>query len=304
MNNTTVPWKCEITSKFIDTGLCWPGGYGRGKHGGEEILTCPDIKYLNWFINDPESTYLESPMWMRFKEKHTAEVKAIRLEVFRKSIPSKDYALSDSQEKSAKFIKDNLLNVITRQDHIAKLCGGAGYGKSYVMKTILRDSLDVGYFPAIMAPSRVATDNLKTGLFEFQALSMSTIASGLKLDKIYDEENVSYIWCSDSDSAVKMLLSDGNLLCIDEFSMVGDDVGTRLVAAAYKHKGLLLVIGDDHQLPPIGQATKSLFCDIPVSTTLTTPCVTPRTVTFTWSNKQHGLTRTRFHGRYSQTLTR
>jgi hypothetical protein len=47
---------------------------------------------------------------------------------------------------------------------------------------------------------------------------------------------------------------------VDECSMVADDIANRLLEAAAWFGGKLLLVGDERQLPPVGQRTKSVLC--------------------------------------------
>jgi hypothetical protein len=151
---------------------------------------------------------------------------------------------------------------------VVRLEGGAGYGKSYAVKKLLLQLREAGIQSKACAISYVATQVLARDL-EPYGFTAETVARTLKLAKVFNDGVETYEMTRDSLDAAKALTSTGNLLCVDEASMVNDEMAAMLMESV--NGGTLLLVGDRYQLPPVGQETTSICCDTPNPATLNEP---------------------------------
>jgi hypothetical protein len=156
---------------------------------------------------------------------------------------------------------DLLYSLIKAGEPVVRLSGGAGYGKSYTIKKLLMTLREQdGIQSCAAATSYVATQVLAQGLDPY-GIESATIARTLKLQKIFEDGVESYNLSQDSREAARDLMSPGRALVIDEDSMVGDEIATLLLEEG--SGGTLILVGDRHQLPPVGQDRVSLCCATP-----------------------------------------
>lgn len=142
--------------------------------------------------------------------------------------------LSEKQKSAVYMVLQNAVSVIT---------GGAGTGKTTVLKVILFCLKHLG--------ESLETDNLllaaPTGkaairMTEATGYSASTIHKGLGLmgeeEYIHDEADINYI--------------DQSIVVCDEYSMSDMNLAYRLFIAIPRHKCRILLLGDVGQLPSVG----------------------------------------------------
>lgn len=152
----------------------------------------------------------------------------------------------------------------------ARLEGGAGYGKSFTVYELARRAMRMGITVRACATSYVATQVLAKQLAPL-GCEVRTIASMLRLAKVEFEDQEDYITSEKTGQRLVELLDQGQLLIVDEYSMVADELGCELMHGAASMGGKLLAVGDLKQLPPVKQSTDSVLSSIPVSYTLTQP---------------------------------
>ena len=128
---------------------------------------------------------------------------------------------------------------ITRPRDLAIVTGYAGTGKS-AMLGIARDEWErAGYHVVGAALSGIAAENLESG----SGIASRTIAS------------LEHHWSQDRD-----LLTDRNVLVIDEAGMIGSRQMERVISEAEKRGAKVVLVGDPEQLQAIeaGAAFRSL----------------------------------------------
>jgi exodeoxyribonuclease-5 len=166
---------------------------------------------------------------------------------------------------------DKLLSQIDAGYNVVRLSGGAGYGKSYTVLKLLTELRKRGLQCRACATSYVATQVLAQQL-EPYGFECATVARTVKLQKVFQDGVEDYILTPDSYEAAAKILSPGNVLVVDEGSMVADLIGEMLIEAARTRGGLLILVGDEFQLPPVKQETLSICSTTPDdAATLTEP---------------------------------
>lgn len=159
-------------------------------------------------------------------------------------------------------VVDKLLRQIDAGASIVRLSGGAGVGKSYTVLKLLLELRTRGYQCRACATSYVATQVLAQQL-EPYGFECATVARTIKLQKVFENGVEDYILTPDSYEAAAKALSPGNVLVVDECSMVSDTIGEALIDAARTRGGLLVFVGDECQLPPVKQETLSICSTTP-----------------------------------------
>ena len=139
--------------------------------------------------------------------------------------------LSEKQKEAIEAINDNNVCVIT---------GGPGTGKTTIIKTIIEIFKKNGMKPVLCAPTGRAAKKM-TEATEEEAKTLHRL---LEIGKISDE-NQSMI----TDISVAPI--DGDIVIVDETSMVDLFLMNYLCKALYKGTKLVLV-GDIDQLPSVG----------------------------------------------------
>ena len=226
-----------------------------GKHAGTVIKDLPPF-YVDWLLAKAMHPWVE---W------HREALEYSRHYVDEDSLP--EYELQEDQAQAADAIVTQLLEGSTP---VARLQGPAGSGKSFTVQDIVIRARRAGYIVRAAATSYVATNNLARDLDPI-GVETKTIASLLRLDVQYNGPQELYVPGYDTDAVLAEILQTGNLLCIDEYSMVDDLIGDTLIRAAYQHGGKLLVIGDAHQLPSPSQGWDSVLCRVEPSAELWIP---------------------------------
>lgn len=225
-----------------------------GKFKGQSLADIEDVGYLNWSLKtgtgDPDSFV------GRFVARNGDALKARVRELVSQVAAS--YTLHPSQVAAVDAIDAAVLQGNTP---CARLDGGAGYGKSFTTLDVVRRAQTAGYEVQACATSYVATQVLGR-MLERIGVRPRTIASLCRLDKIDDEDRESYEVTEHTHEQMADLLKRGHLLVLDEWSMVGDEIAQPLIDYATRLGGKLLVVGDSHQLPPVGQREASAFASI------------------------------------------
>lgn len=177
------------------------------------------------------------------------------------------YTLGVDQQQAS----DEICNSLFEQDKpIHRLQGGAGYGKSFAVIDITLRAKRAGYKVRACATSYVATQNLAKDL-EPLGVECATIARTLRLDVEYHGPKEMYIAGANTQEVLVDILAEGNLLVVDEYSMVDDVIASVLTTAVQMYGGKLLVVGDVYQLPSPAQDWDSALCHVQPVSTLTIP---------------------------------
>lgn len=237
-----------------------------GKHKGEP-LSSVDTGYLKWMLQKSE----QPDAWdglvyfvedyrrdivdeIDHRERQTMEAGAAKL------------TLTPHQKEVAEQVLD-----VLEDEGMARLEGGAGYGKSYTTAEVLIDLRRRGLPVRACATSYVATQVLRQNLSPF-GFEANTIARTLKQSKVWDRDQEVYVLTDDSRGAAEYLFRGGGVLLVDEYSMVNDEIAEFLLEEARRAGGRLIAVGDLKQLPPVKQETPSIFAtEVPAGGTLKIP---------------------------------
>ena len=139
--------------------------------------------------------------------------------------------LSEKQKEAIKAINDNNVCVIT---------GGPGTGKTTIIKTIIDIFKYNEMKPVLCAPTGRAAKKMTEATGE----EAKTLHRLLEIGKISDDNPTMY-------SEVSVAPIDGDIVIVDEMSMVDLFLMNYLCKALYKGTKLVLV-GDIDQLPSVG----------------------------------------------------
>lgn len=232
-----------------------------GKHSGTPITDLPH-DYIDWLLKmrrEPDS-------WVgNWAKDHEDQLYKVLTTITPDSVP--EYKLADDQRLAADDIVFAFLNEDAR---VYRLQGGAGYGKSFAAIDVVIRMKAAGFIVRACAPSYVAAQNLGKDL-EPLGVPCATIARTIGLGVVWNKDDDEYVVTDDTLKKVDSLFTSRSLLIVDEYSMVGNDVGKLLYNTAIANNSRLLVIGDSYQLPCPKQDEDSFLCSVEPHSTLTIP---------------------------------
>lgn len=137
------------------------------------------------------------------------------------------------------------------------LCGAAGTGKTFLVKTLIKNcNLSFSQI-GIAAPTHKACRILSESI-SLPNININTIQSDLGLRPNYDidnfdENNIQF------DPRGRIKIDDYALYIIDESSMLPSNLCKYLEKLCKGNKSKLLYIGDSYQLPPVREIASSAF---------------------------------------------
>ena len=143
-----------------------------------------------------------------------------------------DILLSEKQKESIRAINDNNVTIIT---------GGPGTGKTTIIKSIIEIYKQKKYKIVLCAPTGRAAKRMT----ETTGEEASTLHRLLEIGKV-DEESL-----FKKDSEYQGAPIDGDIIIVDEVSMVDMFIMSYLLDCIYQGTKLILV-GDSDQLPSVG----------------------------------------------------
>ena len=143
-----------------------------------------------------------------------------------------DILLSEKQKEAIRAINDNNVTIIT---------GGPGTGKTTIIKSIIEIYKQKKYKIVLCAPTGRAAKRMS----ETTGEEASTLHRLLEIGKV-DEESL-----FKKNSEYKGALIDGDIIIVDEVSMVDMFIMSYLLDCIYQGTKLILV-GDSDQLPSVG----------------------------------------------------
>ena len=185
---------------------------------------------------------------MRLKDaRNTKKVANIEKEL--KLVEEKtDIILSDKQKEAIRAINDNNVTIIT---------GGPGTGKTTIIKSIIEIYKTRKYKIVLCAPTGRAAKRMT----ETTGEEASTLHRLLEIGKVDEESLIK------KDVEYQGAPIDGDIIIVDETSMVDMFVMSYLLRCIYKGTKLILV-GDTDQLPSVGPG--SVLKDLIASHKITT----------------------------------
>ena len=143
-----------------------------------------------------------------------------------------DIILSEKQKEAVKAINDNNVTIIT---------GGPGTGKTTIIKSIIEIYKQKKYKIVLCAPTGRAAKKMS----ETTGEEASTLHRLLEIGKV-DEESL-----FKKDNEYQGAPIDGDIIIVDEVSMVDMFIMSYLLDCIYQGTKLILV-GDSDQLPSVG----------------------------------------------------
>ena len=156
--------------------------------------------------------------------------------------------LSDKQKEAIRAINDNNVTIIT---------GGPGTGKTTIIKSIIEIYKTKKYKIVLCAPTGRAAKRMT----ETTGEEASTLHRLLEIGKVDEESLIK------KDVEYQGAPIDGDIIIVDETSMVDMFVMSYLLGCIYKGTKLILV-GDTDQLPSVGPG--SVLKDLITSNKITT----------------------------------
>ena len=159
-----------------------------------------------------------------------------------------DILLSEKQKEAIRAINDNNVTIIT---------GGPGTGKTTIIKSIIEIYKQKKYKIVLCAPTGRAAKRMT----ETTGEEASTLHRLLEIGKV-DEESL-----FKKDNEYQGVPIDGDIIIVDEVSMVDMFIMSYLLDCIYKGTKLILV-GDCDQLPSVGPG--SVLKDLIASEKITT----------------------------------
>ena len=159
-----------------------------------------------------------------------------------------DILLSEKQKEAIRAINDNNVTIIT---------GGPGTGKTTIIKSIIEIYKQKEYKIVLCAPTGRAAKRMT----ETTGEEASTLHRLLEIGKV-DEESL-----FKKDNEYQGAPIDGDIIIVDEVSMVDMFIMSYLLDCIYKGTKLILV-GDCDQLPSVGPG--SVLKDLIASKKITT----------------------------------
>lgn len=160
------------------------------------------------------------------------------------------YSETDINEINARNEKAEALKALA-ESRLSVLTGGAGTGKTTVLKLLCQEKSiqDGGIY--LLAPTGKARVRMSQGLrgkVEFKAF---TVAQFLSYTGRYDRETYTYKILEGNNKNRDNKLSIPETVIIDEASMLTEEMFGALLDAV-KTAGRIIFVGDTNQLPPIG----------------------------------------------------
>ena len=239
-----------------------------GKHAGTPVSDIP-VPYIRWVIEAYDTYFFDNGWvydWIKFNIDilrdivEGGQVRAVKADTV-------TYDLSPSQANAS----NGIIDALATGTQFMRLEGGAGYGKSFAVRDIVKRAILAGWQIKATAVSYVATQVLSAQLDSY-TIPCTTLARAIGLDKEYDGPREIYVMGDRSRGALAALFNrPKTLLVIDEYSMINDEYAKAIGAAATQYEGAVLVVGDLKQLPPVNQTTDCIFSSIEPSYTLTDP---------------------------------
>ena len=132
------------------------------------------------------------------------------------------------------------------------LQGWAGTGKSFTLRRVILFCDVLGIPWLLTAPTNKATKVLTSMVPGIKKDMCKTIYSALKLTMMAEEDQQVLVDTVQSDYASLGLLS-GQLICVDESSMLNKQVTAKIKEVAEDLKLCIILIGDKYQLRPVGE---------------------------------------------------
>lgn len=248
----------ELRSTYLDF----------GRHRGETLYDLGGdlVSYLTWCkrtCNEGEASYTLRSFCRVYADLIDAVLShpdIIAHALSAEELEVDENSMSKGQTRCYKEIPDLVQKNFERGFASAiRVQGGAGTGKTYAVRAVLCALVEKGYYVnGIWAPSYVATCALESALLPL-TLPVKTLAKGLKLRRVEIDADV-YFLPTDKTDKVLDAFQPHHVIVVDECSMISDELALRILHAVLRVGAHLIMVGDRHQFPPIGEEEPNVFC--------------------------------------------
>lgn len=141
---------------------------------------------------------------------------------------------------------------ITDRSAVVTLAGYAGTGKTFLLRSLLRDLCEAGWRVLLTAPTHQALAVAREGMLA--DVDTMTIHSALGLSVSERDDGSTTITKKGSPK-----LAGRDLLVVDEASMIGTEIYREIMR---NRDSAVLFVGDPGQLPPVGEKESPAFAEI------------------------------------------
>ncbi len=141
----------------------------------------------------------------------------------------------------------------TKRSQTARLLGGGGVGKTFTISFLVKKLVEEGIYPVFITPTHEARRVLKSSLLNQDCPGeVATIAQFLGRQPILTDEGKEKFSSSGKDRDLPT-----DLVIVDESSMVDDEDYRDILIRSDR----VIFIGDQAQLPPVGQESSLVFSE-------------------------------------------
>jgi hypothetical protein len=152
------------------------------------------------------------------------------------------------------YVLDKLTDFLSGYANRIALVGGGGVGKTTVINQLL-GKIQHSHTVCVCAPTHRSLRVIKSSI-EYPTVEYKTIHSLLGLVPISNKD------LTELEQKGKSKVSDFDLLIIDESSMLGKSLLSKLDLAQQGSHTKIIFVGDDYQAPPVGEVQSLAFKDI------------------------------------------
>ena len=172
--------------------------------------------------------------------------------------PAKDILDSLTLNSDQQEVFDSIINDVNAEQKLITLKGFAGVGKTYLTSAIVEYLLaSTNLTIAMTAPTNKAVKVLdRAGLYVHPNLQYLTVHSLLGLrEQITSDGKQIFVKLREQDAKINGV----DLIVVDESSMLSDELflGGKMITGLYDYAQMsgiqILFVGDQNQIPPIGQ---------------------------------------------------
>lgn len=169
------------------------------------------------------------------------------------------FKLTDDQKKAYDELIPFIKADFDEKDYKRALCGPAGTGKTFLVKTLLKDSGMSYSSIGLSAPTHKAC-RILSGSIGIPSIKVNTLQSDVGLKPNFNIENFD-INNPPFDPRGRVKIENCKLYIVDEASMIPKGLCVFLEKYCVKNKCKLIYIGDSYQLPPVNEKYSYAFKD-------------------------------------------
>lgn len=197
-----------------------------------------DSRYIGYSVYIPKIFFMERYIAKTLSKILSSKPVIDRSKYLEEFIQRNDIVLTAEQKEAVLSVPKNKVTVIT---------GGAGTGKSTVIKVIKEVLSGTGYEPVILAPTGIASQRIAPG----EGATIHRYAhifdeGDIVFDEIQKEE-----FGGPREESEKDMENRRKVIIVDEMSMITVPVFAKLLSVT-SDAAAFVFVGDNNQLPPIG----------------------------------------------------